>query len=254
MKRIDLNCDMGEFPDAIADGTQEALMPSFTSINVACGGHAGDAQTMEATIKQALRWNLAIGAHPGYPDRANFGRLELNHLSMDAIADSIYQQVRTLAQIAGQSGVQLAHVKPHGALYNQAVHSRQLAQTIADGVMRWRRDVVLVGLAGSPMLDVFRGAGFPVAAEAFADRRYEAGGTLCSRTHDDALIRDPVEASRQALAIALQGSVTANDGTRVAITAQTVCVHGDTPGAPEIAAAVAKALREAGVTLSPFSP
>jgi UPF0271 protein len=254
MKRIDLNCDMGEFPDAIADGTQEALMPSFTSINVACGGHAGDAQTMEATIKQALRWNLAIGAHPGYPDRANFGRLELNHLSMDAIADSIYQQVRTLAQIAGQSGVQLAHVKPHGALYNQAVHSRQLAQAIADGVMRWRRDVVLVGLAGSPMLDVFRGAGFPVAAEAFADRRYEADGTLRSRKHPDALIRDPAEASRQALAIAQQGSVTANDGSRVAITAQTICIHGDTPGAPEIAAAVAKALREAGVTLSPLSP
>jgi UPF0271 protein len=253
MKRIDLNCDMGELPEAIADGTQEALMPSFTSINVACGGHAGDAQTMEATIKQALRWNLAIGAHPGYPDRANFGRLELNHLSMEAIADSIYQQVRTLAQIAGHCGVRLAHVKPHGALYNQAVHNRQLAQAIADGVIRWRRDVVLVGLAGSPMLDVFRGAGFPVAAEAFADRRYEADGTLRSRKHDDALIRDPVEASRQALAIAQQGSITANDGTRVAITAQTICIHGDTPGAPEIAAAVAKALREAGVTLSAIS-
>jgi UPF0271 protein len=253
MKRIDLNCDMGELPEAIADGTQEALMPSFTSINVACGGHAGDAQTMESTVKQALRWNLAIGAHPGYPDRANFGRLELNHLSMEAIADSIYQQVRTLAQIAGHCGVQLAHVKPHGALYNQAVHNRQLAQAIADGVIRWRRDVVLVGLAGSPMLDVFRGAGFPVAAEAFADRRYEADGTLRSRKHDDALIRDPVEASRQALAIAQQGSITANDGTRVAITAQTICIHGDTPGAPQIAAAVAKALREAGVTLSPLS-
>jgi UPF0271 protein len=133
------------------------------------------------------------------------------------------------------------------------VHNRQLAQAIAEGVIRWRRDVVLVGLAGSPMLDVFRGAGFPVAAEAFADRRYEADGTLRSRKHDDALIRDPVEASRQALAIAQQGSITANDGTRVAITAQTICIHGDTPGAPEIAAAVAKALREAGVTLSPLS-
>jgi UPF0271 protein len=254
MKRIDLNCDMGELPEAIADGTQEALMPSFTSVNVACGGHAGDAQTMEATIKQALRWNLAIGAHPGYPDRANFGRLELNHLSMDAIADSVYQQVRTLAEIAGRCGVQLAHVKPHGALYNQAVRNRQLALAIADGVIRWRRDVVLVGLAGSPMLDVFRGAGFPVAAEAFADRRYEADGTLRSRKHDDALIRDPVEASRQALAIAQQASVTAKDGTRVPITAQTICIHGDTPDAPEIAGAVAKALREAGVTVSPLSP
>jgi 5-oxoprolinase (ATP-hydrolysing) subunit A len=254
MKRIDLNCDMGELPEAIADGTQEGLMPSFTSINVACGGHAGDAQTMEATVKQALRWRLAIGAHPGYPDRANFGRLELNHLSQEAIADSVYQQVHTLAEIAGRYGVQLTHVKPHGALYNQAVHNRELAQAIADGVFRWRRDVVLVGLAGSPMLDVFRSAGFPAAAEAFADRCYEADGTLRSRKHDDALIRDPAEASRQALTIAQQGSVTARDGTRVAIAAQTICIHGDTPGAPKIAAAVAKTLREAGVTLSPLSP
>ena len=254
MKRIDLNCDMGELPEAIADGTQEALMPSFTSINVACGGHAGDAQTMEATIKQALRWRLAIGAHPGYPDRANFGRLELNHLSLEAVADSVYQQVRALAEIAGRCGTQLTHVKPHGALYNQAVNNRELAQAIADGVIRWRSDVVLVGLAGSPMLDVFRGTGFPVAAEAFADRRYEADGALRSRKHDDALIRDPVEASRQALTIAQQCSVTARDGTRVTITAQTICIHGDTPGAPQIAAAVAKTLREAGLTLSPLSP
>ncbi len=254
MKRIDLNCDMGELPEAIADGTQEALMPSFTSINVACGGHAGDAQTMEVTIKQALRWRLAIGAHPGYPDRANFGRLELNHLSLEAVADSVYLQVRALAEIAGRCGTQLTHVKPHGALYNQAVNNRELAQAIADGVIRWRSDVVLVGLAGSPMLDVFRGTGFPVAAEAFADRRYEADGTLRSRKHDDALIRDPVEASRQALTIAQQGSVTARDGTRVAITAQTICIHGDTPGAPQIAAVVAKTLREAGLTLSPLSP
>ncbi len=195
MKRIDLNCDMGELLGAIADGTQEALMPSLTSINIACGGHAGDAQTMKTTIEQALRWNLAIGAHPGYPDRENFGRLELN-LSPEVIADSIYQQVRTLAEIAAQCGVRLTHVKPHGALYNQAVHNRLLAQAIADGVIRWRRDVVLVGLAGSPMLDVFRDAGFPVAAEAFADRRYEPDGTLRSRKHEDALIHDSAEATR----------------------------------------------------------
>ncbi|MCU1242233.1 MAG: Histidine kinase [Candidatus Acidoferrum typicum] len=253
MKRIDLNCDMGELPEALADGTQEALMPSFTSINVACGGHAGDEQTMKATIEQALRWNLAIGAHPGYPDRANFGRLEMN-LSPQAISDFVYQQVRTLAGIAGQCGVQLTHVKPHGALYNQAVHNRQLAQAIADGVIRWRRDVVLVGLAGSPMLEVFRDAGFPIAAEAFADRRYEPDGTLCSRKYEDALIHDPGEASRQALSIAQTGIVTARNGRQVAITAQTICIHGDTPGAPQIAAAVAKALRDGGLTLTPLAP
>ena len=253
MKRIDLNCDMGELLGAIADGTQEALMPSLTSINIACGGHAGDAQTMKTTIEQALRWNLAIGAHPGYPDRENFGRLELN-LSPEVIADSIYQQVRTLAEIAAQCGVRLTHVKPHGALYNQAVHNRLLAQAIADGVIRWRRDVVLVGLAGSPMLDVFRDAGFPVAAEAFADRRYEPDGTLRSRKHEDALIHDSAEASRQALSIAQHGTVTACNGTQVTVAAQTICIHSDTPGAPKIAAMVAKTLRQAGISLSPLSP
>jgi 5-oxoprolinase (ATP-hydrolysing) subunit A len=252
MNRIDLNCDMGELPEAIADGTQEALMPSITSVNVACGGHAGDERTMKATIEQALRWKLAIGAHPGYPDRANFGRLELN-LSPEAIADSVYVQVRAIAEVAARCGVQLTHVKPHGALYNQAVHNRQLAEAIAKGVARWTRDVVLVGLAASPMLDVFREAGFSVAAEAFADRRYEPDGTLRSRKHSDALIRDPAEAGRQALTIVKQGAVVACDGSDVAVTAQTLCIHGDTPGAPEIAATVAQALRHAGVTLTALS-
>jgi UPF0271 protein len=253
MKRIDLNCDMGELPQAIADGTQESLMPSFTSINVACGGHAGDAQTMQATIVQALRWKLAVGAHPGYPDRANFGRVELN-LSPEAIADSVYQQVRALAEIAERNGVSLTHVKPHGALYNQAVHNRQLAKAIAKGVARWKTNIVLVGLAGSPMLDVFRDAGFPVAAEAFADRRYESDGTLRSRKHEDALIHDPAEAARQALNIVEQGFVLAFDGSEVAVSAQTICIHGDTPGAPQIAIAVAQTLRQSGVKLAPLSP
>jgi UPF0271 protein len=140
-------------------------------------------------------------------------------------------------------------VKPHGALYNQAVGNRVLAGAIADGVARCKRDVILVGLAGSLMLDVFRGAGFRVAAEAFADRRYEANGTLRSRNFDDALIRDPAEAGRQALQIAERNTVTARDGTEVTVNAQTICIHGDTPGASKIAAAVAQTLRQAGVEL-----
>src|SRR5260370_27149264 len=252
MNRIDLNCDMGELPEAIADGTQEALMPSLTSVNIACGGHAGDAQTMQATIAQALRWKLAIGAHPGYPDRTNFGRLELN-LPVEAVADSVYEQVRALAEVAAHAGVRLTHVKPHCALYNQAVHNRHLAEAIAKGVARWSRDVALVGLAGSPMLDVFREAGFPVAAEAFADRRYEPDGTLRSRKHLDALIRDPAEAGRQALSIVQQGAVVACDGSKVAVSAQTLCIHSDTPGSPQIAAQVAKALREAGFNVTPLT-
>jgi 5-oxoprolinase (ATP-hydrolysing) subunit A len=252
MKSIDLNCDMGELPEAIADGTQESLMPSLTSVNVACGGHAGDEQTMKTTIEQALRWKLAIGAHPGYPDRANFGRLELD-LPPNEIVASIFEQVRALAEIAAGRGVRLAHVKPHGALYNQAVRNREIAKAIAEGVARWNLDVVLVGLAGSPMLDVFREAGFAVAAEAFADRRYEPDGTLRSRKFEDALIRDPDEAGRQALSIVDRGVVIASDGSEVAVEAQTLCIHGDTPGAPQIAAAVARTLREAGVTLCALS-
>jgi UPF0271 protein len=248
MKFIDLNCDMGELPEAIADGTQESLMPSLTSVNIACGGHAGDEKTMKATIEQALRWKLALGAHPGYPDRANFGRLELQ-MPAGAIADSVFEQVRALADVAARYGASLAHVKPHGALYNQAVHNRVIAEAIAKGVGRWRRDVVLMGLAGSEMVEVFRDAGFAVAAEAFADRRYEPDGTLRSRKFDDALIRDPEEAGRQALKIVQRGTVIAYDGSEISITAQTLCIHGDTPGAPEIAAAVARTLRQAGVTL-----
>jgi UPF0271 protein len=192
---------------------------------------------------------VAIGAHPGYPDRTNFGRLELK-LPPKEIAASVFDQVRALAEIAGRCGARVVHVKPHGELYNQAVGNRELAEAIGDGVARWSREVVLVGLAGSPMLDVFRESGFSVAAEGFADRRYEPDGTLRSRKFKDALIRSPEEAAWQALGIAERGVVIASDGSEVAVDAQTLCIHGDTPGAPEIAATVARILREAGVTLS----
>src|SRR5215472_3300907 len=246
MMSIDLNCDMGELPEAIADGTQEALLRSITSANVACGGHAGDERTMRTTIEQALRAGVAVGAHPGYPDRENFGRLELK-MAPEAVADSVCEQVRALAAIAATCGTKLVHVKPHGALYNQAVKNRELADAIAKGVAKYSKDLVLMGLAGSQMLDVFREAGFAVAAEAFADRRYEPDGILRSRKFDDALIRDPNEAAKQALSIAERGIVTAYDGTEVKLTAQTICIHGDTPGSVQIAAAVARTLRAADI-------
>jgi 5-oxoprolinase (ATP-hydrolysing) subunit A len=252
MKSIDLNCDMGELPEAIADGTQESLMRSITSANIACGGHAGDETTMRTTIEQALRNNVAVGAHPGYPDRRNFGRVELKMPSQQ-VADSVYAQVELLARIADSCGATVVHVKPHGALYNQAVRIRELAKATADGVARWRCDVVLVGLAGSPMLEVFREAGFTVAAEAFADRRYEPDGTLRSRKFDDALIRDAGEAAQQALRIVERGSVLACDGSEVPVNAQTICIHGDTPGSVQIAAAVSKLLLQAGIQLRGLS-
>jgi UPF0271 protein len=181
----------------------------------------------------------------------------------------VYGQVRALAEIAARCGARLVHVKPHGALYNQAVKNREFAEAIAEGVKKavaaenvaaaLRRcsclseDVVLVGLAGSPMLEVFRQAGFAVAAEAFADRRYEADGTLRSRKFEDALIRDPAEAGRQALSIVERGVVIACDGSEVRVDAQTLCIHGDTPGAPKIATEVARMLRDAGVSLQTLS-
>jgi UPF0271 protein len=249
---IDLNCDMGEVPEQIADGTQESLMRSITSVNIACGGHAGDERSMKTTIEQALRWNLTIGAHPGYPDRENFGRLEMN-LPLNEVEESVFGQIRTLAEIAATYATAIVHVKPHGALYNQAVNKPDLARAIANGVARFSKDVILVGLAGSPMLKVFRDAGFRVAAEAFADRQYEPNGTLRNRKFADALLRNPEKAAEQAARIARKQGVIASDGSTVPIDAQTICIHGDTPGAPQIAEAVAAALQNTGIALRPLS-
>ena len=252
MKLIDLNCDTGEMPEAAGSGDQESLMPFLTSVNIACGGHAGDAATMKATVEQALRWKLAIGAHPGFPDRANFGRVAME-LPPAEIADTVRQQVESLAAIARSCGATLTHVKPHGALYNQAVRDPAVAQAIADGVGGWSREVILVGLAGSQMLAVFRKAGFRVAAEAFADRRYEPDGGLRARKFDDAVIRDPAEAARQALQIVQSGTVVAVDGSALWLDAQTICIHSDTPGAQEIAETIVQSLRRAKITVRAMS-
>jgi UPF0271 protein len=248
---MDLNCDMGELPEMLADGSQEALMKFVTSANVACGGHAGDEEMMRATIEQALRHGIAVGAHPGYEDRENFGRVALN-LSSQEIRESIYRQVLTLAKVAERCGAVVKHVKPHGALYNQAAKDAAIAHAIAEGVQRWRQDVVLVGLAGSAMLEAFREAGFRVAAEAFADRRYEKDGSLRARKFRDALLDGPEKAAEQALRIAEGRGVLTHDGTVVPVEAQTICIHGDTPGAERIAEAVQKALGVAGVEVGPL--
>lgn len=251
MRRMDLNCDMGELPEMLADGAQEALMEFVTSVNVACGGHAGDEAMMRTTIEQALRHGVAVGAHPGYEDRENFGRVALN-LTAEEIRDSVYRQVAALGRVAESCGVRVAHVKPHGALYNQAAQDAGIARAIAEGVRRWRPDVVMVGLAGSLMLEEFRAAGFQVAAEAFADRRYERDGTLRARKFRDALLDAPEKAAEQAVQIAQGRGVLTREGTVVPIEAQTICIHGDTPGAARIAQAVRKALVEVGVEVWPL--
>ena len=253
MISLDINSDVGEVPETIEDGSQEMLMQFITSANIACGGHAGDEHTARATIAQALHWNVAIGAHPGYEDRANFGRMELQ-MTPQEISNLVYRQVVTLANIAEESGAELRHVKPHGALYNQAARDPAIARAIAEGVPRWSSSVVLVGLSGSDMLDEFREAGFSIAAEAFADRRYERDGSLRSRRHSDALITDPEQAAAQALRIATQGEVVAISGDVIPLDASTLCIHSDTPGASKIAEAVRRALRDARVIVHSLQP
>jgi UPF0271 protein len=225
MTTIDLNCDMGELEDATHEA---ALMEHITSANIACGGHAGDEATMERTVLLALERGVHIGAHPGYPDRANFGRVEIPMSPAD-IAHTVRQQIERLDVVVRRLGGVIVHVKPHGAMYNVAVRNAEVARAIGDGVSQWNPAIPIFGLAGSPMLAVWRSMGLKAMGEGFADRRYEADGTLRSRKLADALITNPQEAAGQAVRLARSG------------TAQTICVHGDTPGA----VAILKACREA---------
>jgi UPF0271 protein len=240
VKTIDVNCDMGESADAVRGGLQESLMPWITSVNVACGGHAGDEGLMAETIATALKHNVSIGAHPSYPDRANFGRMSMK-LGADELARSVGDQIRELARIAKSLKTELRHVKAHGALYNDAAYDPATAEAIAAGAALFSRELVLVGPLGSKMLQVFSSLGFRTAAEAFADRRYEPDGSLRARSFPDALITDPAQAAIQALKYAEGGKV------------QTLCVHSDTPGALVIARAVAAGLDSAGFARRSFS-
>lgn len=248
---IDLNADVGEIPAALADGSEEQLLGMITSANIACGGHAGDAQSMQAVVSIARRLRVSIGAHPGYPDRANFGRHEMQ-LTPEEIERMVASQVRTLFEVARDHGARMKHVKPHGALYNVAVQNVDVARAIASGVRAWRDDVYLVGLAGSRMLEVWRQEGFRVAAEAFADRAYEPDGTLRARRHSDALITNPAAAARQAVEIVENGRVVSIDGTAIPIAAQTLCVHGDTPNVVHILTAIRAELQARDIDVHPM--
>jgi 5-oxoprolinase (ATP-hydrolysing) subunit A len=242
---IDLNCDMGELWPLQTDGTQARLVRAVSSVNIACGAHAGDEALIAATVRLAREAGVVIGAHPGYPDRANFGRVPLN-MPGEALKHCIVEQLRTLAAVA-----EFVHVKPHGALYNQAAVHREIARVITDAVAEFSRDLLLVGLAGSVMLDEFASAGFGVVAEAFADRRYAHDGTLRSRTLPGAVIESPEEAAAQALAIVQRGEVVSFDGTPVAVRADTICLHSDTPGSADAASHIRGALISAGIAVLP---
>jgi 5-oxoprolinase (ATP-hydrolysing) subunit A len=240
---IDLNADVGEGNDDLA------IFPLVTSVSVACGAHAGDEATMDRSIREAARLGVVVGAHPGYPDREGKGRRGFAASPAELHA-SLLEQIRTLARICVRHGVPLAHVKPHGALYNHAADDPALADVVANAVKAADPTLRLVGLAGSALLAAASNAGLSVAAEAFADRRYLATGRLASREHPDALIVDPAEAARQAVALATGEGIGTLDGELLKVRAETIGVHADTPGAVDIARAVRLSLKQAGVQVA----
>jgi UPF0271 protein len=236
-RTIDLNCDLGESPDRLRDGTDLALLDVVSSANVACGGHAGDEDTMAAVAHAAIERRVAIGAHPGYPDPANFGRVSIP-MPPQRIESCVLEQTQTLQRIARAAGGRVTHLKPHGALYHDAMHNPEIARAIGDAARRADPALVLVAMAGSSALELWRSQGIRVAGEAFADRTYEPDGTLRARSRDGALITDPDLAAAQALRLVQHG------------TAQTLCVHSDTPSALAIAREVRAHLEHAGVRIA----
>jgi len=240
---IDLNADVGE-------GLEDSLvLPFLTSANVACGLHAGGPNVMDQTVALALTHGVRVGAHPGYADRENFGRV-LIEMPAEEVERLVLYQLGALDAFVRSRGESLAHVKPHGALYHAAGEFPDVARAIAEAVRRFRPSLILVGQAGSMLLEAGRDAGLSVAAEGFADRRYQADGTLVPRTRPEALLTDPEDAAEQALSIARDGAVVAEDGSRLEVRAQTICLHGDTPGAPAIARRVRERLRQEGIAVA----
>lgn len=248
MLTIDINCDCGESYGAFQVGDDDGVLPFVSSANVACGGHAGDPMVMRRTVRRCRDLGVAVGAHPSYPDLYGFGRRVLP-LTLDEIEAWVLAQIGSLAAIARSEKVELRHVKPHGALYNVAARDLAVAMAIARAVAAFSRELALVGLAGSLLVAAGHEVGVPVLAEAFADRAYEADGTLRNRHHPDALIVDPAACLAQTLHIVRDGAVRAVDGTLVPLQAATICIHGDTPGAALRAATIRQGLAAAGVTV-----
>ena len=248
--RIDLNADVGESFGAYAIGDDEALLASVTSASVAAGFHAGDPGVLRRTIRLARGRGVNLGAHPGFQDLAGFGRREMR-VSPNEAEDLVLYQIAAVAGIAQSEGARLQHVKPHGALYNMAATDPGLAEAIARAVRAFDPSLVLFGLPGSALLAAGRSAGLRVAAEGFADRAYRRDGTLAPRSMPDSVISDPAEVVSRAVRMVVDGVVTAIDGTVVPIVADTLCVHGDTPGAGRLAASLRTGLEAAGINVRP---
>lgn len=234
-------------------GHDEPLMPSITSANIACGFHAGDPSVMRRTVRLARQHGVAIGAHPGFPDLVGFGRRAIQ-ASPREVEDFVLYQVAALAGIAAAEGTRLRHVKAHGALYLMACRDRGLADAVARAVAAFDQTLILFGLHGSVLLDAGRAAGLQVAAEGFADRAYEPDGHLASRQKSGSVIHDPATVVARALRMVKDREVVATDGSVIRVEVDTLCLHGDTTGAAELAAAIRRGVEGAGVTVAPVTP
>jgi len=246
--RIDINSDVGESFGAYSIGHDAGLMKSITSANIAAGFHGGDPSVLRETIRQAKTHGVAVGAHPGFPDLVGFGRRELNVTPKEA-EDFVLYQVAAVAGVAAAEGVTMQHVKPHGALFNMAVRNAELSAAIARAVAAIDRSLILFGLPGSEILNAGRAAGLRVAAEVFADRAYEPDGSLASRRKPGSVIHDPDAVVARAVRMVKDRTVVATDGSVVQLDADTMCVHGDTPGSDHLAAKIRAGLEAAGVTV-----
>jgi len=245
---IDINADLGESRESLLNGSDFQLMRYITSASVACGGHAGDEHTMTETLIAARKLNIAVGAHPGYPDRKNFGRIEIPFPPSE-IEAFVGDQIIVLKKIADSLGMHLMHVKPHGALYHAANRSRDITEAIGRAAKAVDPHLIMVGQAGSSTVEHWRSMGLRAASEAFVDRTYEPDGTLRKRSLPGALLDQPAQAAGQALDIAVRRIVMAAGGHELAVNADTICIHSDTPGSADIARHVNQQLRAAGVKL-----
>lgn len=247
MAMIDLNADLGE-----GDECDDELLQVVSSCNVACGGHTGDADSMATTVRTAIENGVAVGAHPAYPDRAGFGRRS-GFMQGAELYESLSVQVESLCDVAARLGTRLTHIKPHGALYNDAVHDSDLADVIARVTAETPGQPALVGMAGTELDRAAERHGLRFIAEAFVDRAYEADGTLVSRAEPGAVHSELAVVTSQAVSLARDGKVTARNGDVIAARADTLCIHGDTPGAAEAARAVRDVLETHGVEIRAVS-
>lgn len=251
ISEIDLNCDAGESFGQWPMGDDAALIPLMTSVNIACGAHAGDPLVMRRTLLLAKEHNVAVGAHPGYPDLHGFGRRVIP-LSPDEVEAWTLAQLGALDAMARGAGVILRHVKPHGALYNTAADDEAQAAAVVKAVRAFDPELALVARAGSRMVVVAREAGLRVAEEAFIDRGYDGTGRLLPRSHPNALVHDPHTAAERAVTLLRTGTLTSADGATLSVHPETLCVHSDTRGVVALASAVRAALKAAGIVFRPL--